>query len=293
MAVDFLKGQMVVQKRVIITGATDGIGLITARRLAEQGADVGLVARNESKGAAVVERLKRETDNPNIRFFKADLSRFDDVRAVADEIKAAGPKLDVLVNNVGAMFMGRQISVDGHEMTFALNHLSVFLLSNLLMENLLAAEGARIVTVASMAHSGIGLDFDDLESRKGKHSGWRSYKRSKLANILFTRELATRLEGTGVTANCLHPGFVASRFGENNGAVLGLVFKTAKLFAISPEKGAETSVFLATVGDVAGKSGGYYTAKKRKKPSRQACDDETARRLWDRSVEMTGADFSV
>jgi NAD(P)-dependent dehydrogenase (short-subunit alcohol dehydrogenase family) len=282
-----------IQKRVIVTGATDGIGLITARRLAEQGAEVGLVARNADKGAVVVERLKRETDNPSIRFFKADLSRFDDVRAVAGEIATVFPKLDVLVNNAGAMFMDRQLSVDGYEMTFALNHLSVFLLTNLLTENLLAADKARVLTVASVAHRGSDLDFDDLDSQKAKHSGWRSYQRSKLANILFTRELAKRFEGTGATANCLHPGFVASRFGENNGPVLGLVFKGGKLFAISPEKGAETSVFLASADKAAGETGGYFTGKKRGAPSRQASNEETARKLWDRSAEMTGLQTSI
>jgi len=282
-----------VQKKVIVTGATDGIGLITARRLAEQGAAVDLIARNASKGAAVVEQLKRQTNNPDIRFFKADLSRFDDVRAVADEIKAHAPKLDVLVNNAGAMFMDRQISVDGYEMTFALNHLSVFLLTQLLMDNLLAADQARIVTVASVAHRGSDLDFDDLDSQKGAHSGWRSYQRSKLANILFTHSLAKRLEGTGVTANCLHPGFVASRFGENNSTALRLIFKAGKIFAISPEKGAETSVFLASSEQVDGETGGYYIRKKRSSPSRQASNEETARQLWDRSVEMTGCQTSI
>lgn len=277
-----------VQKRVIITGSTDGIGLITARRIAESGAEIGLVARNAEKGAAVVERLKEETGNQAIHFFQADLSKFSDVRSVADEISAAFPVLDVLVNNAGAMFTSREISVDGYEMTFALNHLSVFLLTNLLLKNLSEAEAARVVTVASVAHRGSDLDFDDLDGQKGRFSGWRSYQRSKLANILFTRELARRLEGTGGTANCVHPGFVASKFGENNGMAMRMFFKLGKVFAISPEKGAETSVYLSLSDEVAGKSGGYYTAKKLVSASRQARNDETALKLWERSAEITG-----
>ena len=277
-----------VQKRVIITGSTDGIGLITARKIAESGAEIGLVARNAEKGAAVVERLKEETGNQAIHFFQADLSKFSDVRTVADEISAAFPVLDVLVNNAGAMFTSREISVDGYEMTFALNHLSVFLLTNLLLKNLSEAEAARVVTVASVAHRGSDLDFDDLDGQKGRFSGWRSYQRSKLANILFTRELAKRLEGTGGTANCVHPGFVASKFGENNGMAMRMFFKLGKVFAISPEKGAETSVYLSLSDEVAGKSGGYYTAKKLVSASRQARNDETALKLWERSAEITG-----
>jgi len=277
-----------VQKRVIITGSTDGIGLITARRIAESGAEIGLVARNAEKGAAVVERLKEQTGNQAIHFFQADLSKFSDVRSVADEISAAFPVLDVLVNNAGAMFTSREMSVDGYEMTFALNHLSVFLLTNLLLKNLSKAEGARVVTVASVAHRGSDLDFNDLDGRKGSFSGWRSYQRSKLANILFTRELGKRLEGTGGTANCVHPGFVASKFGENNGMAMRLFFRLGKVFAISPEKGAETSVYLSLSDEVAGKSGGYYTAKKLESASRQARNDETALKLWERSAEITG-----
>ncbi len=277
-----------VQKRVIVSGATDGIGLISARRLAETGAEVGLIARNADKGADVVQRLRAETGNPAIHFFKADLSRLDDVRAVSDEIGSVFPTLDVLLNNAGAMFMGRQLSEDGFEMTFALNHLSVFLLTNLLLDKLKASDSARVVTVASVAHRGSDLDFSDLDGQNGRYSGWRAYQRSKLANILFTRELSRRLQGSGVTATCLHPGFVASRFGENNGLALNLLFKAGKVFAISPEKGAETSVFLATSDDVAGHSGGYYTRKKLTTPSQQARNDETARQLWERSAEMTG-----
>lgn len=279
-----------VQKRVIVTGATDGIGLITARRLAEAGAQVGLVARNPEKGARVVDELKKTTGNPDISFFKADLSKFDDVRAVADEIREAHSSLDVLVNNAGAMFVGKQMSADGIELTFALNHLSVFLLTNLLKDPLVAADQGRVVTVSSVAHRGANLNFTDLDGQKGAYSGWRAYQRSKLANILFTRELADRWRETHVTANCLHPGFVASKFGENNNSAFSAFFKLSKLFAISPEKGAETSVYLASDEDVAGQTGGYYTRKKRVQPSRAAQNTDTAKRLWDESLKMTGLD---
>ncbi|MCE7999913.1 MAG: SDR family oxidoreductase [Rhodobiaceae bacterium] len=279
-----------VQKRVIVTGATDGIGLITARRLAESGAQVGLVARNPEKGVRVVEELKKTTGNADISFFKADLSKFDDVRGVADEIRKAHPVLDVLVNNAGAMFIGKQMSADGFELTFALNHLSVFLLTNLLKDRLVAADQGRVVTVSSVAHRGANLNFADLDGQKGSYSGWRAYQRSKLANILFTRELADRWRESHVTANCLHPGFVASKFGENNNPAFSAFFKFGKIFAISPEKGAETSVYLASDEGVAGQTGGYYTRKKRVQPSRAAKNADTAKRLWDESLKMTGLD---
>jgi NAD(P)-dependent dehydrogenase (short-subunit alcohol dehydrogenase family) len=278
------------QKKVIVTGATDGIGLITARRLAEMGASVGLVARNEEKGTRVVEELKRQTNNSDIQFFKADLSKLGDVRTVAGEIASANPKLDTLVNNAGAMFVGKQMSTDGFEMTFALNHLSVFLLTNLLKDQLVAADQGRIVTVASVAHRGSDLNFADLDGQKGSYSAWRAYQRSKLANILFTRELADRWKETRITANCLHPGFVASRFGENNNTALSALFKVGKIFAISPEKGAETSVHLASDEGVSGETGGYYIKKKRVQPSRAARNAETAKRLWEESLRMTGLD---
>lgn len=277
-----------VQKRVIVTGATDGIGLITARRIAETGAEVGLVARNAVKGAKVVETLKKETGNQTIRFFQADLSDFSDVRRVATEIGEAFPALDVLVNNAGAMFVGRNISKDGFEMTFALNHLSVFLLTNLLLPQVKAAESGRIVTVASVAHRGADMDFKDLDGSKGRYSAWRAYQRSKLANILFTRELASRLEGSNVTANCLHPGFVASKFGENNNPLMTAFMKLGKIFAISPENGAKTSVFLATSDEVEGQSGGYYVECKKRSPSRQAQNGKTAKRLWVESAALVG-----
>lgn len=276
------------QKRVIVTGATDGIGLITARRLAEGGAQVGLVARNPEKGARVAEELKKTTGNSDITFFRADLSTFDDVRAVATEIRAAHSTLDVLVNNAGAMFIGKQMSPDGFELTFALNHLSVFLLTNLLKDQLVAADQGRVVTVSSVAHRGADLNFADLDGQKGSYSAWRAYQRSKLANILFTRELADRWRESHVTANCLHPGFVASKFGENNNTAFSAFFKVGKIFAISPEKGAETSVHLASDEGVAGETGGYYIKKKRVQPSRPARNAETAKRLWDESTIMTG-----
>ncbi len=277
-----------VQKKVIVTGATDGIGLITARRLAEKGAQVGLVARNADKGARVVEDIKKTTGNSDIAFYQADLSKLEDVRSVAADIAGVHSSLDVLVNNAGAVFANKQLSADGFELTFALNHLSVFLLTNLLKEQLVAADQGRVVTVSSIAHRGADLNFADLDGQKGSYSAWRAYQRSKLANILFTRELADRWRETHVTANCLHPGFVASKFGENNNTLLSGFFRLSKIFAISPEKGAETSVFLASAEGVAGQTGGYYAQKNRIQPSRAARSPETAKRLWDESLRMTG-----
>ncbi|MEQ9518501.1 MAG: SDR family NAD(P)-dependent oxidoreductase, partial [Parvibaculum sp.] len=219
---------------------------------------------------------------------QADLSKFDDVRRVAGDISKAFPKLDVLVNNAGAMFVGRTLSTDGYEMTFALNHLSVFLLTNLLLPQIKAAEAGRIVTVASVAHRGADMDFDDLDGSAGRYSAWRAYQRSKLANVLFTRELASRLEGTGVSANCLHPGFVASKFGENNNPLMTLAMKLGKIFAISPEDGAKTSIYLATADAAQGETGGYFVESKRRSPSRQAQNDKTAKRLWEESAKLVG-----
>lgn len=275
-------------KSVVVTGATDGIGLVTARKLAEKGAKLGLVARNPDKAASVIEALKAETGNDQIEFFQADLSDLTEVRAVAKKIAAAFPTLDVLINNAGAMFNSRALSADGIEMTMALNHFSVFLLTNLLLDPLSRAEGARVVTVSSIAHRGADIDFENLKGTEGRHSGWRAYQRSKLANILFTRELARRVGDHGITANCLHPGFVASKFGENNNPLMTAVMKLGKLFAISPEKGAETSVYLACAAAIEGESGGYYAQKKKLPPSAQARNAETASRLWEESAKLVG-----
>ena len=270
-------------KTCLVTGATSGIGLKTVEGLAAAGARVIVVGRNEQWVAALAARLGPETGSHVV-----DLSNQDDVRRLAQEVQERYEAIDVLINNAGAFFQRRQESADGVEMTFALNHLAPFLLTNLLLDYLKSRGPARIVTVASSAHKGQELDLDDLEGKR-KYGGWKAYGRSKLANILFTYELARRLEGTGVTANCLHPGFVASKFGHNNdGFVRGAIGLAQRLFAISEEKGARTSIHLASAGELEGVSGKYFAKSKPIASSAASHDEDAQARLWEISTEMVG-----
>ena len=211
-------------KLCVVTGATDGIGRVTVRALAERGAEVVLVGRNAAKGAEVCKAIQRSSRNNRVRFEQADLSSQAEIRALAERLSAGGAAIDVLVNNVGALFTRRRESTDGIEMTFALNHLGYFLLTGFCSEPE-ASAAARIVNVASEAHRGGEMNLEDPQATK-RYSGLRAYQQSKLANILFTYRLATLLEGTRVTANCLHPGFVASKFGQNNGWIFSTMLKT-------------------------------------------------------------------
>jgi NAD(P)-dependent dehydrogenase (short-subunit alcohol dehydrogenase family) len=273
-------------KVCVITGATSGIGLIAAERLAQQGARLVLIGRDPARGEAALARIRARAPGAQLAIRYADLSRLAEMERVAAEIAAAEPRIDVLINNAGAMFSRRSVTEDGLERTFALNHMAYFVLSNRLRERLQAAAPARIVSVASAAHRGNTLDFADLQNARD-YRGFTVYGRSKLANILFTRELARRLAGTGVTANCLHPGFVATRFGDNNGGLISLGIGVAKnLFAISPEKGAETIVYLASSPDVAGVTGGYFAKSRPAQPTAAAQDDAAARRLWEESAKL-------
>jgi NAD(P)-dependent dehydrogenase (short-subunit alcohol dehydrogenase family) len=274
-------------KVCIITGATSGIGLQTALRVAAMGADLVLVGRDPARGAAALALLKQHAPQASVVMHYADLARMDHVRELGEKL-AALARIDVLINNAGAAFWRRQTTAEGLERTFALNHLSYFLLTLLLRPRLVASVPARIVNVASEAHRGATIEFDDLIGAR-RYNGLTAYNRSKLCNILFTRELSRRLDGTGVTANCLHPGFVASRIGDNNETLVSLGFAIAKrLFGISPERGAETSVYLATSPEVAGKSGGYYEKCALATPSARAFDDAAALRLWRESTRITG-----
>ncbi len=274
-------------KLCIVTGATDGIGRVTARALAERGAEVVLVGRNAAKGAEVCKAIRDSSRNDRVRFEQADLSSQAEIRALAERL-SAGAAIDVLVNNVGAMFTRRRESVDGIEMTFALNHLGYFLLTGLLLESLKAGGSGRIVNVASEAHRSGRMDFDDPQATK-RYRGMRAYSQSKLANILFTYRLAALLAETPVTANCLHPGFVASRFGQNNGWLFGTVLKVVMRFsAIDVEAGARTSVHVATGADVAGVSGRYFDKCRETASSLASRDEETGRRLWELSESLTG-----
>ena len=275
-------------KLCIVTGATDGIGRVTARVLAERGAEVVLVGRTADKGAEVCEAIRRSSRNGRVRFEQADLSSQAEIRALVERLTAGSAAIDVLVNNVGAVFTDRRESVDGIEMTFALNHLGYFLLTGLLLERLQANGGGRIVNVASEAHRGARMDLEDPQGRK-RYSGWRTYRRSKLANVLFTYRLAALLVDRSVAVNCLHPGFVASRFGHNNGWLFVAALKAAmRLSAIDTEAGARTSVHLATSADVAGVSGRYFDECRATASSPASHDEEVGRRLWDMSESLTG-----
>ncbi|HJZ45891.1 MAG TPA: SDR family oxidoreductase [Roseiflexaceae bacterium] len=279
-------------KICLVTGATAGIGEVTARRLAGMGAAVTIVGRNVQRAAASAARIKAAT-GATVEILVADLSSQADIRRLANEFLAQHARLGVLVNNAGAVFERRLESVDGIEMTWALNHMSYFLLTNLLLGALHAAAPSRIVNVASDAHSGAQINFDDPQLKRG-YSGRRAYGQSKLANILFTVELAQRLDGTAVTANVLHPGFVASNFGKNNGGLFALVLGLAqRVAAISPESGAETSIYLASSPEVAGVSGQYFEKCRAVAPSAEAQDRTAAARLWQLSEALVGATATV
>jgi NAD(P)-dependent dehydrogenase (short-subunit alcohol dehydrogenase family) len=274
-------------KVVVITGATSGIGQVAAEELAAMGARIVQVARDRARGEAALNRLRERAPGVAHSIHHADLLRISEMKRVAAEIAKAEPRIDVLMNNAGAMFGSRQVTEDGLERTFALNHVSYFVLAHGLRERLVASAPARIVNTASDAHERATLDFDDLQSSKG-YRGFKVYGRSKLCNILFTRELARRLAGTGVTANCLHPGFVATRFGDESGGWFSLVVRMAKRFALSPQKGAETLVYLASSPETARVTGQYFCKCRPATPSKEAQDDSTAQRLWQETAKLTG-----
>ena len=279
-------------KRVVLTGASRGIGRETALALGRMGADLSLVVRDRERGNAVADEIKKNGGGGGVDVFIADLSSMAEVRRVAAELLAAHDTIDVLVNNAGAILMDRQVTKDGYEATFATNHLAYFLLTKLLLDALKKAPAGRIVNVASDAHHRGSIAFDDLMGEK-RYVGWRAYSTSKLANILFTRELARRLEGTNVTTNSLHPGVIASGFARNNGGVVGFLAKVAAPFLMSSEDGAKTTLFLVTDPSVAKVSGEYFARSKIAKPSREARDTSIAKRLWDASEELVGRGASL
>ena len=282
-------GEMSMRGRIcLITGATSGIGLVTARELAARGATVAIVGRNETKTRATVEAIRQQTGNAEVDYLLADLSSQAAVRGVADAFQRRYGALHVLVNNAGAVFMRRQQTADGLELTFALNHLAPFLLTNLLLDTLRANTPARVVTVGSMAHRGAHIPFDNLQQTKGRYSAFGVYGQTKLANIMFTYALARRLEGSGVTANTLHPGFVGSNFARNNGPVMNVAMSLARPFAINVEKGAETSIYLASSPEVATMSGQYFYKCKPKRSSQASYDVAAQERLWQVSEQLTG-----
>ncbi len=272
-------------KVVVVTGATSGIGEVAARRLADMGARLVLVARDKVRGDAALARMTAGETGRAHSIHYADLSRISEMKRLALEIAAAEPRIDVLINNAGALFGSRQVTEDGLERTFAVNHLAYFVLTMGLRQRLIAGSPARIVNTASDAHRGCKLDFGDLQSARG-YSGFKVYGRSKLCNILFTRELARRWRGQRVTANCLHPGFVATRFGDDSGGFLSRAVRAAKIFAISPQEGAQTIVYLASSPEVANVSGEYFYKRRQATPTEEARDDAAAERLWIESTRL-------
>lgn len=271
-------------KLIMVTGATAGIGEVTAHNLAAMGANLILVARNAEKAKALQTSIQKQTgQQPD--YLLADLSDMGQIRRLVDQFQAKYDRLDVLINNAGAFFVNRQESADGFELTFATNHLNYFLLTNLLLDNLKASKKARIVNVASDAHRGNEIDFNDLQATKN-YAGMRIYGRSKLANIMFTYELSRRLEDTQVVANSLHPGFVRTNFGKNNGWIARLLVPIIQLAGISKEKGAETMTYLAASPEVADISGKYFSKKTAVSSSNVSYNEADQKRLWDISAEM-------
>lgn len=273
-------------KVVVITGATSGIGAVAAEQLAGMGARIVLVARDQTRAESELARLREKAPGVQPAVYFGDLSRLEEMKRVGREIAAAESRIDVLINNAGALFGHRDLTADGLEMTFATNHMSYFVLTEMLRQRLASAP-ARVINTSSDAHRRNKLDFDDLQSAKG-YAGFKVYGRSKLCNILYTRELARSLAGTGVTANSLHPGFVATRFGDQSGGGFSVMVRLAKTFAISPEKGAETIVYLASSDEVANVSGEYFYKCRPAKPTKEAQDDAAARRLWRESERLAG-----
>ncbi len=275
-------------KNILITGASAGIGLETAKFLAKKGANIYIVARTIEKAKSAVEEIKKHSGNNNIYFFTADLSSQKEVRRLAEEVKAKLTKLDVLINNAGAAFQHFQLSADNIEMSLATNHLSYFLLTNLLLDLMKKSAPARIVIVSSDSHYRGKIDFDDLYMTKD-YDGLKAYERSKLGNVLFTLELAERLNGSGVTINALHPGRVKTDIGfKNTGLLYKIGWTIVKLFlSVSVEKGAETSIYLAHSEDVKNVSGKYFTDCKQKWHSRYSQTPGMKEKLWEISEKLT------
>lgn len=273
------------EKLCVITGGNSGIGREAAIELARMGMRVAIVSRDRGRGEAALAEIRRRAATDSATLYVADLSSQTEIRRLAAELSAL-PRIDVLVNNAGLILGTRRLTTDGIETTFAVNHLGYFLLTALLLDTLRASAPARVVSVASEAHRSGRIDFDDLQGERS-YAGWRAYAQSKLANILFTYELARRLEGSGVTANCLHPGVIASNFGASGSLPVRVFFKLFGPLLTSPAKGAATSVHLAASPEVDGVSGAYFVAKRPARSSPASYDEATAARLWEVSERLT------
>ena len=274
-------------KTALITGGTSGIGKATAVALAAMGADVVIVGRNPERGEAAVEDIRVQSHSESVELMLADLSVQAEVRRLAEEFQGRHDRLDVLANNAGLVHSRRTETPDGIETTLAINHLAPFLLTNLLLDLLKKSAPSRVITVSSEAQRLGNMDFDDIQSTR-KYKGFPVYGMTKLANIMFTYELAERLRGTFVSANCVHPGPVSTNFGKNNGGPMALFFRLGKPFMRSPEQGADTLIWLASSPEVEGISGKYFSDRKEIEAKEAAYDEGARRRLWEISEELTG-----
>jgi NAD(P)-dependent dehydrogenase (short-subunit alcohol dehydrogenase family) len=273
-------------KVVMITGANSGIGKAASLALAKMGATVVMVARNKERGEAARSEIIRKSQNSSVDLLLADLSSLESVRKLATDFKKKYAKLDVLINNAGLFNQRRRVTADGYENTFATNYLASFLLTNLQLDLLKASAPSRIINVSSVGHYNGHINFDDLNLEK-EYGGWKAYGQSKLALVLFTHELAKKLQGTGVTVNAVHPGTVATNIWSRPFGPVGFIMALPKLFMTSPEKGAETIVYLASSYDAKGLNGEYVEKLKVKKSSDESYDEEIAHRLWDVSAKLT------
>ena len=273
----------------VLTGATQGIGRAAAESLLSTGVELVLVSRDLTRLQTLASDLRLRAPEAKVGVVAGDLSRMLEVRRVGAEIRARHHKVDLLLNNAGAVFARREVTVEGLEKTFALNHLAYFLLTQELLPVLREAPAARVVNVASDAHRPARLDLDDLQYERTPYSAFGAYGRTKLMNILFTREQARRVEGSPITVNAMHPGFVRSGFGQNNPGFFGGIIALGQvLFARTPQRGARTLVWLATAPEVAGVSGKYFVDEHEATPSAAARDDATAHRLWEESERLAG-----
>jgi retinol dehydrogenase 14 len=266
-------------KICLVTGGNSGIGKATAIGLAKMRATVVIATRSREKGQTAVSDIIVKSGNKNVELIQADMSSQDSIHQLADEFRAKHEKLHVLINNAGVYLTKRTTTSDGFESTFAVNHLGPFLLTSLLLDILKASAPSRIVNVTSDAHKGANIRFDDLQGEK-RFSGWQAYGQSKLAMILFTHELAKRLEGSGVTVNSAHPGVVRTNFAKNNGGLVMLGFRFLGIFFISPESSAKRILYVATSPDLDGVTGKYFTKMRETRSSPESYDDDSAKRLW-------------
>jgi NAD(P)-dependent dehydrogenase (short-subunit alcohol dehydrogenase family) len=279
-------------KIALVTGSTSGIGKVTARELARQGATVVIVSRTRAKGEATLAEIKLATGNEQIDLLIADLNSQADIRRLAEEFKQKYSQLHILINNAGGINQNRAVTPEGFEATFATNYLAPFLLTELLLDTLKASAPARVVNVSSTAHVPGKINFDDLQAEK-RYSSWTAYSQAKLALILFTYELARQLEGTGVAVNALHPGVIASNFGNGGGAFLRVGWKIMTPFILNVEKGARTTLYVATSPEVEGVTGKYFDASKEKKSSAASYNEAVRLRLWEVSTQMAPITVAV